>query len=610
VFHRLLRTIGTAAWLVALGASAAASATTGARAKLDPSLRLSTTGDCEAPRFVWLELADKGEQGPSDLASRLADAQAGMEPRALARRQRAGLSPIVDWLDLPVHQPYLDTLAARGFRPFGASRWFNRVGVVECDPRILQAAELPFVRRVSPPEWGRAQRVVEHSADIVRAVAPAKSAAVAGLGPGDYGVTLKQLQQIGATAVHDSGYSGAGVLIAVFDEGFNYFRKHEALRDLDVGGRTRDFVEGDLDVQDTLLSPAIFQHGTWCLSAIGGNRPGAYVGPGYGASFALARTENSASEKPIEMVWWAMAAEWADSLGADIISSSLGYNTFPDSAGTDLLVSQLDGHTATISRAAQIAASRGILVVSSAGNSGSDPTWDFRILFPADVNGDSLLAVGSVDSNGVRASSSSQGPTADGRTKPDLMARGSRAWLASAGGNPQAYITASGTSFSCPLVAGLAACIWQAHPTWPAVWVAQALKRTASRASNPDNFYGWGLPSGPAALRHVPDTAGVPGPGGPVAMQLLGPNPLVRGGPDVRVRFAAAGAGGPAVVRVYDALGREVRELWRGVLAPGVVVTATWDGLDAGGRAARPGIFFVRLEARGGTAAVRLASLR
>lgn len=577
-----------------------------ARSRVEPRLLAELGTDCATPRLVWIEFADKGETDARDLAVRVADARVSLSARALERRTRAGVWPLADWYDLPVHQPYVDELVARGLRPFGASRWFNRVAVIECGARVLEAAELPFVRRIAGGERARVQR--GEALRETHELPPVPPEGALRVNAIDYGVMRNAMNQIGVPALHDSGYTGAGVLIAVLDEGFNYFDKHEALRNLDVGGRTRDFVEGDLVVQDTVVSPGIYQHGTWCLGAMAGNVPGRYVGPAFGASFALARTEYSGSETPAEMVWWGMGAEWADSLGADIVSSSLGYNTFDDPY-PDLTLAMLDGRTSTISRAAQIAASRGMLMVNSAGNSGASASWDFRILFPADVNGDSLLAIGAVDSFGVLASFSSHGPTADGRIKPDLVARGRSVQLPSASGNPQAYTTGSGTSFSCPIVAGMAACLWQARPSWPAVWIAEALKRTASRASNPDNLYGWGLPNGTQALRYQPDTAGVPPLAQPLALRLAGPNPMVPGGPDTQLRFASA-SGGRARLRVIDPQGRIVRVLHDGDLSPGQSRTATWDGRDDSGRRIEPGVYFAQLELGGRTAAVRIASLR
>ena len=392
------------------------------------------------------------------------------------------------------------------------------------------------------------------------------------------------------------------------DDGFNYFTKHDATRNIDVGTRTRDFVRGGTSVQDTSAGrPAgiYMMHGQWTLSCIGGNLPGVFLGPAFGASYALAHTEDDNSEKPIEMVNWLMASEWADSLGANIISSSLGYFAFPDS-GVSLTYAQLDGHTSIITRAVEIAAAKGILVVNSAGNSGNVPN---TLIAPADADGDSMLAVGAVDSTGAIAGFSSNGPTADGRIKPDLVAKGFNDWLASASGTPSGYTELSGTSFSCPLTAGVAACLMQARPRWTNVQVVHALKLTAARASHPDNQYGWGEIDALAALNW--DTAGVVPSAAPVRFALLGANPL-RSGATARLRFGI-GAVSPAArgqVNVIDALGRRVRALWNGWLVPGAAAEVTWAGTDDAGRAVRPGLYFATFTTGSDRSVVRLALLR
>ena len=393
----------------------------------------------------------------------------------------------------------------------------------------------------------------------------------------------------------------------MFDEGYNYFTKHDATRNIDVGNRTRDFVRGGTVVQDTVAVPSIYQHGQWTLSCVGGNAPGTFVGPAFGARFALARTEDSGSEKPIEMVNWLMASEWADSLGANIISSSLGYFTFPDSAGTSLTYAQLDGHTSIITRAVEIAAAKGILVVNSAGNGGPAPqTLDA----PADACGDSMLAVGAVDSNGLRASFSSNGPTADGRIKPDVMAQGVAVQLASASGAPSAYVSLNGTSFSCPLTAGVAACLMQARPRWTIVNLVHALKRTASQAGSPDNSYGWGVIDGLRALQW--DTASVTPGGASLRFALLSANPMRSDTGPAVVRFGLpdGSPASPAEVNVYDTLGRRVRSLWSGWLNPGEWLTRPWDGTDESGHAVRSGLFFISFESGHHRSAIRLVAIR
>jgi serine protease AprX len=395
----------------------------------------------------------------------------------------------------------------------------------------------------------------------------------------------------------------------VLDEGFNYHDKHEALRDLPVVS-TRDFVRGVVSVQDTTQSTN-FRHGTWVLGVLAGRKFGSYVGAAFDAQIALGRTEVGGSERPQEMVNWAMGAEWADSLGADIISSSLGYFTFdPADADANYTYADMDGHTTAVSRAAQIAASKGILVVNSAGNEGNS-SWHYLIA-PSDVNGDSVIAVGAVDSAGVPVGFSSWGPSADGRIKPDVCARGLSNPNVSAAGPVDGYTFNSGTSFSQPLIAGLAACLMQARPAWTPRDVARALRRTASRASNPDNKIGFGIANGAAALTFDP-TASVPeGRPSSVRIALAGENP-VRGTDAARVRIALApGAlvSASGSVRVIDPQGRQVRELWEGVLTSDTPLLLSWDGRDDRGREVGRGLYFFALEAGGRRSTLRLVLLR
>jgi serine protease AprX len=577
--------------------------------RLDPRLLLATRPDAE-PVAVWVEFADKGEQGPADLASRLAQAERALTPEARHRREKAHVQPLVDYLDLPLEPSYVRSLEAAGYAVYGQSRWFNRVAVHTSGPALERLAELSFVRRVAPVELA-APRLREPVAPPgKRPVAPGGFASAAE--QTIYGIALGQLSRLNIPAVHDSGYIGYGINVCMLDDGFNYYRKHEALRTIPVGGaRTRDFIRGVVSVQDTVDDPASFEHGTATLSQLAGRASGRYMGSAYGCNAILGRTEYDPSETPIEMVYWAMGAEWADSLGADIISSSLGYNTF-DPPGPDITYPMLDGHTSTVTRAAEIAAAKGILVVVSAGNDGTHSWVGYKIDAPADANGDSVLTIGALDSLGNRAAFSSKGPTYDGRIKPDLAAQGVVNWLASATGDPNAYNQQSGTSFSTPLVAGLAACLMQARPTWPPVMIVQALKQTASRAASPDTLVGWGLPDGLAALRYVPDTLHAPEVRGPLALALGGPNPLRAGGTPVRFRISLGVDAAPAGyhVRVFDAAGRSVRDLGSGSLSPGGVRDLTWRGDDANGRSLVPGLYFIALDGAGRRGTARVIVLR
>ncbi|MDX5345905.1 MAG: S8 family serine peptidase, partial [Hymenobacteraceae bacterium] len=292
--------------------------------------------------------------------------------------------------------------------------------------------------------------------------------------------------QVNLSCLHDRGYQGRGSLIAVFDTGFpgvNLTAPFDSLRQQNRIVATGNFVSGGSAVYHS------YEHGTNVLSIIAANQAGTYVGAAAQASFALAITENMASETHQEELNWAAAAEWADSLGADIIQSSLSYRYF-DAGQGDYTDADLDGNTAIITVAADKAASKGILVVNSAGNDGMF-TFPLSPLISPPSDGDSVLTVGAVNGAGQYSPISSIGPTADGRVKPDVVARGANTPFITSGGSV-GYT--SGTSLSTPIVSGLAACLMQANPGATNMQVYQAIIRSASRYSNPNNQYGFGLP--------------------------------------------------------------------------------------------------------------------
>ena len=444
--------------------------------------------------LAWVYFTDKGAAGAQ--AAPGARVMVPLSARALARRAARGRISGASVEDLPLVSAYVDGVAAGVARVRQRSRWLNAVSV-EATPAQLDALEkMPFVARldlVRAFRRGAPEPVQAEPSLSARAAAAGRSPAGVSVMALDYGLSLSQLTQINVPAVHEMGFHGEGVVVAVLDAGFSDLN-HEVFSGLHILAQ-HDFVNGDDDVADG-RDQGEGSHGTMTLSTLGGFQSGRLIGPAYAADFILAKTENTDSETPLEEDNWAAAAEWAESLGADVISSSLGYSDF-DAGFRDYGPAALDGRTAVSTKAAEMAAERGVVVVNSAGNQGFDATHN-TLGAPAD--GAHVLAIAAVDASGKRAQFSSVGPSADGRPKPDLAARGVSVWVAFPG-TVNGYATANGTSFSCPLTAGVVALLLQINPAATPDDVAGVLRSTASQASRVDNLLGWGIVDAGAAAR-------------------------------------------------------------------------------------------------------------
>jgi len=452
-----------------LAASAAGQASSTSKISLPLQAALTSSSDTEVHK-VWVFFAYKDESSAA-----YHKASTMFTDRALTRRADIP----VDSYDLPVNRIYIDTIAALGGQVLRISRWLNAASVNLTASQITRAANLPFIRRIAPV------------LTLIRSVDPENSSFEKQLffDSAQYGPSYIQNHMLGVDSLHrltvpsaDSTVplDGAGILIAFFDTG--YLLTHPSFDSLRVVD-TWDFINNDVSVDDLSPSSAQRDHGTAVVSAAAGYAPGSLIGPAWRADVLLAKTEITAQEIQVEEDNWVAAAEWADSLGADIISTSLGYYDWYTYA-------DMDGNTALCTIAADLAASRGILMINCAGNEGNID-WHY-IIAPAD--GDSVVAVGAVDATGVITDFSSWGPTYDGRVKPDVVAMGSAVWSAYYQGG---YSARSGTSLATPLIAGSAALMLQANPGLrghPDLSI-QRLRMSADRFSLPDHQYGYGLPN-------------------------------------------------------------------------------------------------------------------
>jgi hypothetical protein len=456
------------------------SAGTGFSGEIAPSVRTwCGTAEDDETIAVWVFFRDKGALPSLRLESMLREIAAAYPARTVERRLAARPTRPFDIGDIPLHRPYIEELKSLGveFRTF--SRWLNAVSIEASAAGISDLAELGFVSRITRVS-GRRGSPQPETYGIVR---PPRSLDL-------YGSSYTQLAQIQVTDLHSEGYTGAGVVVAIFDTGF--WLDHESISGTTVIAE-HDFINDDgVTANEPGDDPSQHNHGTCCLSLLAGNSPGTMMGAAYDAQYILAKTEDTTMEQPVEEDWWIEAAEWADSLGAQVISSSLCYNdwyTYED----------MDGETAPITIAADRAAVNGIAVVNAAGNSGASE-WRY-ILAPAD--GDSVISAGALDSTGYRAYFSSQGPTYDGRIKPTIMAMGQSNFIADPldiGG----YRRGSGTSYACPLIAGAAALILQKNPGWTSAEVIEAVKATGTMSTEPDTLYGWGILQAHDASNHDP----------------------------------------------------------------------------------------------------------
>jgi serine protease AprX len=450
------------------------------------TLFLITTATVKAadPVMVWVQFKDKNHSGYS-----INRPHEFLSVKALERRRKMQIP--VDNFDLPVSRIYVDSISSDAeYSLMYTSRWFNGA--------LFKAASEDAVNRlksygfVSSIEITKPATTKNTGKSSMQVMDNEYTTSYSGISPfsvpvvrnpfNGYGASEVQINMIKGKSLHSEGFWGEGITIAVLDGGFRSVDTMRAFDHLWSSGRILgyyDFVE---------LNNELFQghaHGTYVLSVMAGHLPGEYLGVAPMASYWLLRTEDAATEYRIEEYNWLAGAEFADSVGADIINSSLGYTMFDDPR-QNYTYTDLDGATTVVSRAANLAYTRGMLVVNSAGNYGAAP-WRY-IGAPADGHG--VLAVGGTDNNGIIARFSSRGPTPDGRIKPQVVAQGQTVAIVNYMGQVS---TANGTSFSAPLIAGMAACLWQRYPDASNVHIKQAIIKSADRYLKPDSLYGYGM---------------------------------------------------------------------------------------------------------------------
>lgn len=434
--------------------------------------RAKKTRNKEYPSFIYrVTLCDK-QNSPYSLE------RPGrfLSKRSIERRKRQGLP--LDSTDLPVTPKYVRQIASFKANVIGESRWNNTVLVQMKDTseleRIRQMAFVVDCRKV----W-QAPDSIEPTA--LKTKYEEEFQVWDSVGGTPYGRADKQIRAISGQRLHDIDCMGEGMMIAVLDGGFKNVDRIPAFGKVDIKG-TRDFVYP--------ASPSIYyevDHGTKVLSAMALQHPHYYIGTAPRASYWLLRCEDTQSEQEVEEDYWAIAAEFADSAGCDLINSSLGYNNFDKCCDSHQLW-QLDGHATLISHSASLVAKKGMILVNSAGNTGMGP-WK-KLTFPADA--EDCLTVGAVTDMLTNAPFSAVGPTQDGRVKPDVVAIGSPAIVVTGRGS---IAQDMGTSFASPIICGLTACLWQALPEKTALEIMELIRQTSNNKDHPDNISGYGLPN-------------------------------------------------------------------------------------------------------------------
>ena len=538
----------------------------------------------------WVLFEDRGD---IDIAQSVAAKKtSAVDPKVSSRRARAmGIDNIFDERDLPVNPEYVDGIIEISGGVRTVTRYFNGVSVDLDDSAVQEVRNLPYVRLIRPVSVFSGRDVPEK---------PEKPEKPAALKPGvrediegeKYGDSFSQVKMVGAVGLHNLGYLGEGIKIAVLDSGFNNLA-HAAFDSIRITHKW-DFVDSD-------DNPEGDDHGSQVLAVMAAKHDNNLIGVAPYASYMLARTEivENSEDVSAEEDYWVAGVEWADSLGADIINSSLGYIEFEDKP--DYTYADLDGEHAVTTLAADIAVERGIVVVTSAGNEGN--TYWYYVTTPADGFG--VLAIGAVDVYFEITASSSRGPTFDGRVKPDFVALGKNVRMPFIdNNNTKDYTLKHGTSFASPAASGAAALLLEINPSWEPADVTAAFLDTAGDLgeAGPDSLYGYGSINALGASGLEPPEPDV------TAFKVFDPfpQPIEFGGANVNAKVffpLEIPSGGKLLIKIYNFAGEIIQTVENDYTGAGRktdrLEAPSWDGTNYTGDDVAPGIYFYTIRLTG-----------
>lgn len=435
------------------------------------------SGSAQVPQYL-VKLKDKKGTPYS-----VNQPSAFLSQRSIERRIKQNIQITEE--DLPVTPSYLDSIRSVGNVVVrNVSKWLNQVSIETSDPVALaKIANFTFVSGTQQiKRMGRSPFMLRDKF-VTELKEVSSPGGTSGIGSLNYGLSQGQVTIHKGNFLHDKGFTGRGMLIAIIDDGFYHYKTLPAFDSIRLNGKILDmydFVGMKTDMNEEDI------HGTYCLSIMASNVPGQMIGTAPGASYLMYRSEDKLTESPAEEQNWIAAAERSDSSGADVISTSLGYNTF-DNPAYDYTYQDMNGKTSMIAKAATIAVSKGMVLLVAAGNEGNKP-WHY-ITTPADAF--NILAVGAVSVSGVPGVFSSYGPSADGRVKPEVASVGVATFVQNAGGT---FSSGNGTSFATPNLAGLVTCLWQAFPEFSSLEIMDVVKRSSDHYNQPNFVTGYGIP--------------------------------------------------------------------------------------------------------------------